>query len=56
VSGEWRVSDEEIVERLRHACDIARASRTSEAWAEVQRCIERCKRFGVPDARWQSVL
>jgi hypothetical protein len=52
MSGEWRISEDEEIERLREARRIARLERTAEAWARVEAQVARCKHLGVPEDRW----
>lgn len=52
MSGDWRISEEEEIERLREARRIAREERTAEAWARVEAQVARCKHLGLPEASW----
>jgi hypothetical protein len=52
MSGAWRISDQEAVAMLRDARQVARQSRTEDAWVVVQTLAERCRHLGIPEDDW----
>jgi hypothetical protein len=52
MGGAWRISEQDEVDALREARRIAREERTAEAWAAVERHVERCRHLGIPEEEW----
>ena len=51
MSGGWRITDEEAIADLDQAREIARATRTDDAWAVVAARVARCRRLEIPEDR-----